>query len=76
MKTKTMDEKTQESVKIIKRQTDYSEEKIIDLLNKFDGNVEKVIMDYHGIDLDKKKREKEAKLTTNQKIFRKIGDYF
>ena len=76
MKTKIMDEKTQEKVNIIKRQTDYSEEKIIELLKKFDDNVEKVIMNYHGIDLDKKRHEEEAKLTTNQKIFRKIGDFF
>lgn len=71
-----MEDKNRESIQIIKRQTNYTDEEASELLEKFDGNVEKVIMNYHGIDLEKKKREEESKLSTNQKIFRKIGDFF
>ena len=65
-----------EKVEIIQRQTNYSEDEAKKLLEKYNGNVEKVIMEYHGIDLEKKRREEEAKLTNNQKIFRSIGDFF
>jgi hypothetical protein len=66
----------EEKIKIIKRQTTYTDDEAKYLLDKFNGDIEKVIMNYHGIDLEKKKREEENKLSTNQKIFRKIGDFF
>ena len=65
-----------EKIVIIQRQTNYSEDEAKKLLEKYNGNVEKVIMEYHGIDLEKKRREEEAKLTNNQKIFRSIGNFF
>ena len=65
-----------EKVEIIQRQTNYSEDEAKNLLVKYNGNVEKVVMEYHGIDLEKKRREEEAKLTNNQKIFRSIGNFF
>lgn len=66
----------EEKIKMIQRQTNYTEDEAKTLLEKHNGNVEKVVMEYHGIDLDKKRREQEAKLTNNQKIFRSIGNFF
>jgi hypothetical protein len=65
-----------DKIKMIQRQTSYSQEDAKDLLERFEGNVEKVVMHYHGIDLEKKKREQHEKLTNNQKIFRSIGEFF
>ena len=65
-----------EKIKIIKRQTNYDEDKIRELLEKHNNNVEKIIMEYHGINIDKKKEEEFFKLSNNQKIFRSIRDFF
>ena len=65
-----------EKIVIIQRQTNYTEDEAKNLLEKYNGNIEKVVMEYHGIDLEKKRREEEAKLTNNQKIFRSIGNFF
>ena len=44
---------SQEKIDIIKRQTDYDEEQIKEKLEKFNGDMEKVLKDFHGIS-DKK----------------------
>tara|TARA_Y100001970_G_C13864808_1_gene665993 strand:+ start:241 stop:444 length:204 start_codon:yes stop_codon:yes gene_type:complete len=65
-----------DKIKIIKRQTNYDEDKIKELLEKHNNNVEKIIMEYHGINIDKKKEEEFSKLSNNQKIFRSMRDFF
>lgn len=63
----------EKSISIIKRQTDYDEETIIEKLKKYDNNIEKIILDYNNIepitDDDKFKN-----MSTNQKIFKTIRD--
>ena len=63
---------SQEKIAIIKRQTDYNEEKIQEKLKEFNGDVEKIIMEFHGIS-DKKE---ETNMSSNQKIFKAIRDFF
>tara|TARA_Y100001970_G_C13817966_1_gene643373 strand:+ start:201 stop:413 length:213 start_codon:yes stop_codon:yes gene_type:complete len=70
-----MDE-LQNKISMIKRQTDYDEEKIKQKLQEHDNNVEKIIMEYHGIDLEKKEKDKFSNMTNNQKIFKSIRDFF
>ena len=65
-----------EKIKIIRRQTNYDDDKIKELLEKHNNNVEKIIMEYHGIDVEKKKEEEFSKLSNNQKIFRSMRDFF
>ena len=69
-------EEIQNKISIIKRQTDYEEEKIKQKLQEHDNNVEKIIMEYHGIDLNKKEKDKFSNMTNNQKIFKSIRDFF
>ena len=65
-----------DKIKIIKRQTNYNEDEIKELLKKHNNNIEKIIMEYHGIDINKKNNEEFSKLSNNQKIFRTIRDFF
>ncbi len=69
-------EEIQNKISIIKRQTDYDEEKIKQKLQEYDNNIEKIIMEYHGIDLEKKEKDKFSNMTNNQKIFKSIRDFF
>ena len=69
-------EEIQNKISIIKRQTDYEEEKIKQKLQEYDNNIEKIIMEYHGIDLEKKEKDKFSNMTNNQKIFKSIRDFF
>ena len=70
-----MDEnKEQEKSRIIamiKRQTNYNEEEIIEKLKQHNNDVEKIIREYHGI--VETKPEKES--STNQKIFKSIREF-
>lgn len=70
-----MDEnKEQEKSRIIamiKRQTNYNEEEIIEKLKQHNNDVDKIIREYHGI--VETKPEKES--STNQKIFKSIRKF-
>lgn len=74
----TVEEETpiNQNVKIVLRQTNYDEETALKKLEEHDNNIQEVIMEYMGIDLKKKKKEEEDSLTTNQKIFKSIRDFF
>ena len=57
-------------INIIMRQTTYTREESIKYLNEF-GTVEKCIKHYLGI-----KPKEEPQISTNQKIFKSIRDFF
>jgi len=59
-----------EEIEIIKRQTDYSEEVIRKKLMDYDGNIEKVIMDYIKPEAGDDVREKV--ITKNQTRYKEI----
>ena len=63
--------KLQEKVKIVMKQTDYTHDKAMEKLKEFDGNMEKVILEYVG-----GSNIKEKELTTNQMFFKAIRDNF
>ena len=63
---------SEEKIAIIKRQTDYNEEKIQEKLKEFNGDVEKIIKEFHGISDE----IKETNMSSNQKIFKAIRDFF
>ena len=58
------------NIQIIMRQTTYTREETIHLLNEL-GTVEKCIKQYLNI-----KPKEEPNLSTNQKIFKSIRDFF
>ena len=62
----------EDKINIIKRQTDYNEETIIEKLKQYDNDIEKIILEYNGLNDDNANQEKE--ITTNQKIFKAIRD--
>ena len=64
---------SQESVQMIRRQTDYDEETCVQKLKDYHGNVELVIRAYHGLDKDKKPSHT---LSMNQQIFKTIREKF
>ena len=64
-------EQTNELIKMIKRQTDYSEEIIKEKLQE--KNAEEIILEYNGVDTNK---PKEDNMSTNQKIFKSIREQF
>ena len=67
-------EQTNQLIKLIKRQTSYSDDnEILELLEKHNNNVEIIIKEHYGI-LDKKD-DGEGK-STNQKIFKTIREFF
>ena len=57
-------------IDLIKRQTDYTEEVIIEKLALHENNIENIILEYNGVNHDNKPVEKH--ITTNQKIFKAI----
>ena len=59
-----------EDIQLIMRQTTYTREETINLLNEL-GTVEKCIKHYLGI-----KPKEQPTLSTNQKIFKSIRDFF
>ena len=62
----------EDKINIIKRQTDYNEETIIEKLKQYDNDIEKIILEYNGLNDDNANQEKE--ITTNQKIFMAIRE--
>jgi len=61
---------TNEDIEIILRQTTYSREEAIKYFSEF-GSVEKCIQNYLGI-----KPRQEPEMSTNQKIFKSIREFF
>ena len=67
-------EQTNQLIKLIKRQTSYSDDnEILELLQKHNNNVENIIKEHYGI--VEKKDQGEGK-STNQKIFQTIREFF
>ena len=71
-----LNEKEIKLINILKRQTDYDEETIIQKMKEFNNNIEKIILDYNNVDIEKRKNEEFSNLTSNQKIFKSIRDFF
>lgn len=65
-----MTEPKKEFISIVKRQTDYSEEIILEKLKTYENDVEKIILDYNGVN----NNLANINITTNQKIFKAIRD--
>ena len=65
-----MTEPKKEFISLIKRQTDYSEEIILEKLKEYENDVEKIILDYNGVNNNPENRH----ITTNQKIFKAIRE--
>lgn len=63
----------QDLIQMIRRQTDYDEEKCIQKLKDYNGNVELVVREFHGLD---KKKKLSTTLSTNQQIFKTIRENF
>ena len=57
----------QTNIEIIQRQTDYTEEEIIEKLKEFDNNPLLVIKNYLGVE-----KKPEKKKTLNQEIYTQI----
>ena len=68
-----MDADNEKNVKLIMRQTNYSELETIELLKKHDNNVIEVIKEY--LDIDKTKPS-DNNISVNQKIFKAIRNKF
>lgn len=66
----------QNAIDIIKRQTTYTQQEIEEKLQAHNHNIEHVILEYHGIDLESNKKKEFETLSTNQKIFKSIRDFF
>tara|TARA_Y100000389_G_C17210802_1_gene388387 strand:- start:27 stop:263 length:237 start_codon:yes stop_codon:yes gene_type:complete len=65
-----MSESKKELIELIKRQTNYSEEIILEKLEKHENNIEAIILEYNGV----KPIKDEKEITTNQKIFKAIRE--
>lgn len=65
-----MTEPKKEFISLIKRQTDYSEEIILEKLKEYENDVEKIILDYNGVN----NNSENENITTNQKIFKAIRE--
>jgi hypothetical protein len=65
-----MSESKKELIELIKRQTDYSEEIILEKLETHENNIEAIILEYNGVNPIKGDKQ----ITTNQKIFKAIRD--
>lgn len=65
-----MTEPKKEFISLVKRQTDYSEEIILEKLKAYENDVEKIILDYNGVN----NNLANINITTNQKIFKAIRD--
>uniref|UniRef100_A0A6C0C158 Uncharacterized protein n=1 Tax=viral metagenome TaxID=1070528 RepID=A0A6C0C158_9ZZZZ len=57
-------------VKLIRNQTNYSEEEALEKLNQWNNDYLKVIKEYLNPNFEKKKKEK--KISTNQKIMKEL----
>ena len=71
-----LNENQKKIISLLKRQTDYNTETILEKMKLFNNNVEKIILDYNNVDPEQRKKNEFSSLTTNQKIFKSIRDYF
>lgn len=58
---------------LIKRQTNYSEEIILQKLIEHDDNIESIILEYNGVPSDGTTNTSKS-ISTNQKIFKAIRE--
>ena len=65
-----MTEPNKELVNLIKRQTDYSEQVILEKLVEHENDIERIILEYNGVNSN----DSDGKISTNQKIFKAIRD--
>lgn len=71
-----LNENQKKIISLLKRQTDYNTETILEKMKLFNNNVEKIILDYNNVDVEQRKKNEFSLLSTNQKIFKSIRDYF
>lgn len=71
-----LSKKEEQIVSIVRRQTDYNIETILEKMKIFNNNVEKILLDYHNVDVEQRKQNEFSSLSTNQKIFKSIRDFF
>lgn len=71
-----LNENQKKIISLLKRQTDYNTETILEKMKLFNNNVEKIILDYNNVDPEQRKKNEFSSLSTNQKIFKSIRDYF
>jgi len=65
-----MSEPNKELVNLIKRQTDYSEQVILEKLAEHENDIECIILEYNGVNSN----DSDVVNSTNQKIFKAIRD--
>ena len=63
-----------DNLNIVKRQTNYSNEEIINKLKEHNNDIEKIILEYNNINMDDINNEKIKNMSNNQKIFKVIRD--
>lgn len=66
-----MAEVNKELINLVKRQTNYSEELVLEKLKQYKNDVEKIILEYNGV---VQTQNENNVITTNQKIFKAIRD--
>jgi N-acetylmuramic acid 6-phosphate (MurNAc-6-P) etherase len=70
------EESLEKNIQIVMRQTDYDMSKAKMKLEEYDNDVQSVLMEYMGVNMQEKKKKKEESMTMNQKIFKSIRDFF
>ena len=70
------EESLEKNIKIVMRQTDYDMSKSKMKLEEHDNDVQSVLMEYMGVNMQEKKKKEEKSMTMNQKIFKSIRDFF
>ena len=65
-----MTEPKRELIKFIRRQTDYSDEVILEKLVEHENDIQRIILEYNGVNSN----ENCGEISTNQKIFKAIRD--
>ena len=63
-----------DNINIVKRQTNYSNEEIINKLKQHNNDIEKIILEYNNINMDDINNKKIKNMSNNQKIFKVIRD--
>ena len=71
-----LSEKEEKIVSILRRQTNYNIETILEKMDLFNNNIEKIILDYNNVNIEERKKNEFSSLSTNQKIFKSIRDFF
>ena len=63
-----MTEPNKELVNLIKRQTDYSEQVILEKLVEHENDIERIILEYNGVNSN----DSDGKISTNQRFSRQF----